>query len=288
MALTHLGRKAEAESTLGEALAEDPEDALAHANLGWASLHKSNPDKALEHFREALRLDPTMEWARLGVVEALKARHLVYRVMLRFFLWMGRQTQAAQWAVVLALVVGPNLLASIARKPPPHLKPFVGADQDRRLRLRDPHLDRQPAFQRFLLRFSRFGRLALSERGEDRILLDRRLRGRGVGCAAAMATSRGSIRAFWILMAIFEFPILFPLTVTLHGPETWPPPAARRPWRPSGLFLLNIPLMSIIFLGTASPIRDGEQALNFFRFFLYGTMLSTWLPMVLRSANSMR
>jgi tetratricopeptide (TPR) repeat protein len=281
MALTQLGRKAEAEATLGEALAEDPEDAVAHANQGWVSLHKSDPDKALEHFREALRLDPTMEWARLGIVEALKARHLIYRLMLRFFLWMGRQTQAAQWAVVLALVIGPNLLASVAKNAP-NLQPFVMPIKVAVFTFVILTWIASPLFN-FLLRFNRFGRLALSD--------EQRVESSWIGGCAVMALAcaaiffaTGSAPGFFG-MAAFGL-ILFPLTVTFNAEPGRPRLIAAL--ATAGLFLLNVPLMSILLLGTASPFRDGEQALNFFRYFLYGSMLSTWLPMVLRSASSMR
>ena len=60
MALVQLGRKDEAAATLGSALADDPENALTHANQGWALLHQGDHAKALEHFREALRLDPEL------------------------------------------------------------------------------------------------------------------------------------------------------------------------------------------------------------------------------------
>ena len=93
MALVQLGRKDEAAETLGSALANDPENALTHANQGWALLHQGDHQRALEHFREALRIDPELEWAQAGIVEALKAQYLIYRLMLRFFLWMGRQSQ---------------------------------------------------------------------------------------------------------------------------------------------------------------------------------------------------
>src|SRR5262245_42168921 len=83
MALGKLGRREEASEAIKGALARDPEDAFSHANEGWTALHASNPRKALEHFREALRLNPELDWARLGMVEALKARHLIYRLMLR-------------------------------------------------------------------------------------------------------------------------------------------------------------------------------------------------------------
>ena len=56
---------------------------------------------ALEHFREALRLNPSLEWARAGLVEALKARYPVYGLLLRYFLWMSTLSRRAQWAVIL-------------------------------------------------------------------------------------------------------------------------------------------------------------------------------------------
>ena len=74
MALVKLGRSAEADTTLESTLARDPENALSHANQGWALLHQGQTKKALEHFREALRLEPGMEFARAGIIEALKAQ----------------------------------------------------------------------------------------------------------------------------------------------------------------------------------------------------------------------
>ena len=74
-ALVKLGDRAAAAATIGEALARRPDDPYTHANQGWALLHAGQPHQALEHFREALRLNPELEWARIGIVEALKARN---------------------------------------------------------------------------------------------------------------------------------------------------------------------------------------------------------------------
>ncbi len=68
MAMVKLGRKAEAGATIDAALAKNPDNAITHANQGWTLLEKGEPKKALEHFRESLRLDPTNEWARHGIV----------------------------------------------------------------------------------------------------------------------------------------------------------------------------------------------------------------------------
>jgi tetratricopeptide (TPR) repeat protein len=109
-ALTHLGRRDEAAQTMQEALANDPENSWTHANQGWAELHHGKPKRALEHFREALRLDATNEWARAGIVEAMKARNIIYRVMLGFFLWMTRLPSQWRWGVIAAIFIAPKIL----------------------------------------------------------------------------------------------------------------------------------------------------------------------------------
>ena len=119
MALNKLGERAEATDSLKDALASDPESAVAHATLGWVQLHQGKPESALECFREALRLNPLSEYARQGIVEALKARNPIYRFMLRYFLWMGSLTTGEQWGFV-ALVSGVRSgLRTVARAFPP-------------------------------------------------------------------------------------------------------------------------------------------------------------------------
>jgi tetratricopeptide (TPR) repeat protein len=101
MALVRLGRKAEATQAVDFALHRAPENALSHANQGWNYLHRNEPRRAQEFFREALRLEPGMEYARQGMLEALRARNPIYRGMLAYFLWMGRQGAKFQWAFVI-------------------------------------------------------------------------------------------------------------------------------------------------------------------------------------------
>jgi hypothetical protein len=52
------------------------------------------------------------------LLEALKARNPVYRVMLAYFLWMGRISQKAQWAFVVGVVFGNNLVRNLAKTRP--------------------------------------------------------------------------------------------------------------------------------------------------------------------------
>lgn len=161
MALVKLGRRGEAGATIDSALAKDPENATTHANRGWTLLEQRDPARALEHFRESLRLDPDNAWARQGIVEALKARNPVYAVMLRYFLWMSKLSRRAQWGVILGGYVGNRLLAGAAAANP-EIAPLV-------LPLRILYVafvlltwTAQPLFN-LVLRLDRFGRLALSD-----------------------------------------------------------------------------------------------------------------------------
>lgn len=118
MALVNLGRKGEAGQSIDATLAKNPEDAVTHANQGWTLLHQQQPREAMKHFREALRLEPNLEWARLGIVEAMKARFFLYRWLLGFFLWLSRFSPKVQLALMLGLVFGRGLLANLLQAVP--------------------------------------------------------------------------------------------------------------------------------------------------------------------------
>ncbi len=160
MALVKLGRRAEAGATIDAALARNPDNATTHANQGWTLLEKGEARKALEHFREALRLDPENDWARRGIIEALKARNLIYAAMLKYFFWMSKLSRRAQWGIVLGGYFGSRLLGAVADSYP-GLAPWV-------LPLRIFYVafavltwTAYPVFN-LLLRLNRFGRLALT------------------------------------------------------------------------------------------------------------------------------
>jgi tetratricopeptide (TPR) repeat protein len=159
-ALVKLGRRAEAGRTMDAALAKNPEDAPTHANQGWTFLEKGEPKKALEHFREALRLDPENQWARQGIVEALKARNILYAVMLKYFLWMSRFSRRGQWAIVLGGYFGNRILGALEGANPA-LAPWVHPLRLLYVCFALMTWMATPFFN-LLLRLNRFGRLVLS------------------------------------------------------------------------------------------------------------------------------
>jgi tetratricopeptide (TPR) repeat protein len=281
MALVQLGRNDEATQTLGSALADDPEDALSHANQGWALLHQGDHARALEHFRESLRLDPESEWARAGIIESLKARHLIYRIMLRFFLWIGRQGQVAQWAVILGFIFGRKLLAEIADSAPA-LKPFITPILALGFGFLLLTWIASPLFN-FLLQFNRFGRLALTR--EEKVAAN------VIGVCFSLAvgsfvvySATGALPAEFA-MILFGF-LLLPLTVTFGQPRGNP----RRLMAvySVALVLLCVPLCGLLILGPASPFGGPAQALQLYQCFLYGAIFSTWIPALLGLRNVAR
>ncbi|MEM7627026.1 MAG: tetratricopeptide repeat protein [Planctomycetota bacterium] len=113
LALSNLGRRDEANRAIDAALKTAPEDSYAHANRGWSELHAGRPRPAMKHFKEALRLEPTNEFARAGMVEALKARNPVYRIVLAFFLWMMRLPPKVQVGVLVGGFLGYQVLLQV-------------------------------------------------------------------------------------------------------------------------------------------------------------------------------
>ena len=161
VALVKLGRKSEAGATIDAALRRHPDDALTHANQGWTLLEQGEPRKALEHFREALRLEPDHEWARAGLVEALKARNVVYGLMLRYFLWMSKLPASVQFGVIIGGVLLNNMVGAAA-KANPAFAPFALPIRIVYLTLVLLTWTADPLFN-LLLRLNKFGRLALTD-----------------------------------------------------------------------------------------------------------------------------
>jgi len=96
----------EAEVNISRHLERDPEDPWTFATAGWTALNRGDQDKAQELFREALRLNPEMEHARLGLREAYKARSPVYRLFLRWCFFLQRYSEKNQWLIIIGIYLG--------------------------------------------------------------------------------------------------------------------------------------------------------------------------------------
>jgi len=104
--LMRLGRKSEAMSVAQSSLSHAPDEADNHSTMGWTLLDAGDYLGAEEHFRESLRLDPSDEWAKSGILRALKARNPFYRVFLAYLNWAARRSRNERIAFVASLYFG--------------------------------------------------------------------------------------------------------------------------------------------------------------------------------------
>lgn len=111
-------------------VASGPDDADALSTRGWAALSAGEPGQAVVHFRAALRLDPSSEWAREGIVAALKMRYWLYRRMYSFSLWLNGLGTGRRWGVIVGvatvLIIVQMVLGAV-EKENPQLAPYTSA-----------------------------------------------------------------------------------------------------------------------------------------------------------------
>lgn len=118
LALRALGRDDEAARAFEDAAALDPLDPLAAAGKGWSALGAGDRNVAVAHFRDALLVDPRSEWAREGLLVALRSRNVVYRTLLPAFLKLGRMSARQRLLVAIAGVVAFRVLRTVAAASP--------------------------------------------------------------------------------------------------------------------------------------------------------------------------
>jgi tetratricopeptide (TPR) repeat protein len=279
IALVRLGRKAEAGQAIESALARAPESAVTHANQGWTLLHQGNPKKALEHFREALRLDPENDWARHGIVEALKARNIIYALMLRYFLWMSGLSARLQWGIILGGYFGNRILAGLAHGNP-SLAPWI-------LPLRILYITfavltwtADPLFN-LLLRLNRFGRLVLTP---EQIVSSNWFG----ACLLLALLSLGACFftnfALWALFGALVFGLLLlPLAGTFKCSSGWP--RMMMAIYTSGMALVGIGAVLLCLLADAANARQDRVVLSaaqgLIGLFLLGAFGSGWVANIL-------
>ena len=122
--LVKLNKVADANSTLDYAIHQNPENPDSHANKGWALIEKGDYDNALVHFKESLRIDPNHLWAKEGLKNAIKGKNLLYRGILKYFLWMSKQSEKNQWGFIIGAYIIYRIMIYFAQSNPA-LAPFI-------------------------------------------------------------------------------------------------------------------------------------------------------------------
>lgn len=101
LALQRLGRTREAAESSAQALHQNPESSYSHYNQGMQDLENRNYDKAMQHFSEALRIDPNDEEAKDGLLMCIKANNVFFRSYLRYQFWISSLSDRNRWFVVI-------------------------------------------------------------------------------------------------------------------------------------------------------------------------------------------
>jgi len=104
----------ESEAEANRRLARDPENAFSFANAGWAALQRGDIAVAEGHFKESLRIDPQMEYARDGLKESYRARSAFYRMFLKWAFFMQRFSQSNRMAIIIGMIFGFKILRVLA------------------------------------------------------------------------------------------------------------------------------------------------------------------------------
>ena len=262
LSLGALGRSDEAAAVMTAVLALDPDDAFGLTNRGWLMLRQSRPQEALESFREALRLDPTLDWARTGIIEALKARSPLYRLVLRYELWVGSLTARAQWFLILGLFFGGRVVRGLLRSNP-GLWPVLGPLMALYIFVVFGSWIANPLSNLFL-RVNLFGRHALNraERAASNIV-GGCLIAAVIGMVAYAITSNGG----WIVLAIVGVFLLIPVGGAARGHGT----------RAFRALLIAAVLLGACGTASALLVFTGMQMGDLlFAVFLVGTVVYAW------------
>ena len=250
-ALARQGKTQEASGAAQQALGYAADSSTTQAQAGWVALETNRPQVALEHFREAMRLDPNSDFAREGLVEALKARYWVYRTFMRFVYWSGSLSDGAR----RGMFIGAYVLTRLYR---PLLPLYLG------LVFLSWFSD---IIFESLLRVSAYGRLALSgsqTRHSNQFLA--LLAGGAVSLGLSLA--QPDLPALSTLSMV-ALGLLFPLSGTWRlaaGSPAW----QRSRWAGFGLAAVGLLSVGLEMLGLA-----GSGAL--FGAFLIGALIYTWV-----------
>jgi tetratricopeptide (TPR) repeat protein len=252
-ALARQGRGAEAAHAAREALGYGAESSSIQAQAGWVALETNRSAEALGHFQEALRLDPESEYARAGLVEALKARYWVYRTFMRFMYWANSLSVGLRQG----LFIGAWVVARFVR----------------------PLLPLYLAFAYFswfsdvlfesILRFNRYGRYALSEaqrRHSNHFLALLGVAAVAGGAALALPTVAGLTSLCFVALGL-----LFPLVGTERLGHR-PAQQARSRWAGWALAACGGLSVALELMGLGGGIAN-----LLFLAFLFGTLAYTWV-----------
>ncbi|WP_066633355.1 tetratricopeptide repeat protein [Labilibacter marinus] len=123
--LRNQGRYKEADDIAQEALEDNPEDAHSFAAKGWTALDSGNTKESLQHFKSAVMIDPNSEFAKSGMVMALKAQNPLFNLFYKFHTWIASLSPSARWGFIIGIYVFMRVLRKVSETNSP-IAPVLG------------------------------------------------------------------------------------------------------------------------------------------------------------------
>ncbi len=114
--LERLGRDSEAVEASIARLTHDLQVPMAHASHGYTLLQSGNYKEAQLAFREALRLDPENEMARVGLITALNNRSFLFRMVHKFYVMLSRINGKAAFLLIFGAWALMQVLSQVAEQ----------------------------------------------------------------------------------------------------------------------------------------------------------------------------
>lgn len=218
LALERLGRVTDAIGEADAAIRQAPNSSQAHASRGWALLQKGQYRPAQEAFREALRLEPSNEFARVGMMQALNSSNFFFRTFYAMMMWVSRLDSRVQWGLIIGMWVGMNMLQSLAKKMPA-IAPWVLPISILYLLLVMMTWIMHPLFNT-LLRFHPFGKHLLSrkEKWASNIIAGTLVFGLIVGVTLGFVHQEFQIALLPIMFGIY---LTIPTSVAFNTTAQW-------------------------------------------------------------------
>ncbi len=122
--LNETGRMAECEEECRALLRLAPESSTAHSHLARCLLRRGDAEGAVAAYRDALRIAPSYEWARRGLLTALRARYPLYGRLHRLLEWVRGLPPGARMVAAGGVYLLLTRMGGMA-KSVPGLRPFV-------------------------------------------------------------------------------------------------------------------------------------------------------------------
>ena len=263
LSLERLGRVQDAVSEAQLAIRRDPDSATAHASLGWAHLQNGDYRQAQVAFREALRLEPSNEFARSGMVQALNSNSVIFRFFMSIFNWMSRLDNRVQWGLIIGLWLGIQFLDDIAAQFPwfsPYVLPLIMFY----LLFVMMSWIATPLFNTFL-RFHPFGKhlLTRKEKWASNLTGAAILMGAGLFVLTLLITGEVVFSLIPLLLSIY---LTIPISVAFQTEPGWPS------WVAAGCLVLFAGLYLTFNATFFLPIAPKGFALSVMQIYQYGIL----------------